>query len=601
MGGFKKEGSLVRRLSVPAYLNPVSGPHRRPLLAAASVVGFIALVTYFTTPRYRWYRSTFLGVLEVCYHLTGTNSLTLLLLILTRIDLVIIWMFGAKAASYYLSIRGRLFRCSLAALLLVGIIYAAFFYVFPYARYKALDNSLHVYEVSPQFSLAGPPNRESEIISDQVTDQTGYFVFYTLRWIYKIESASIYHEPIYTFLLIFGFIMLLVSPPLFLRRAGEMWAIPVLRGLTIWRWVSVPAVVFWLVASYRGEEFRPYLYIIGAGFLIFILLWIVPKWQVAHLVGAAEKKDVFSMENEARKTVAQILGGALLLLGVYYTAQNFNHANRVLEATQEGQITERFSKAIELLGKSSEDKEASLANRLGGIHALERIAKDSKKDHWTIMEILTAYVRENASVESFEAARLKFRQTKRTVAGRDVKFRWPPPDIQEILLVLGRRAWRDSEPDVLYMPRIVLGGGDETDLPLGGGHYEKANFSGANLDKAFFGESYLTGAKLDGALLRNAILESADLRGADMKGSFLDDANLINADLRNADLRNAVLDRADLSTADLREANLEGASLKGARCATDLSQTKGLTESQLKEAASYWPGLLPSGIKLPPK
>ncbi|WP_062294251.1 hypothetical protein [Nostoc piscinale] len=34
--------------------------------------------------------------------------------------------------------------------------------------------------------------------------------------------------------------------------------------------------------------------------------------------------------------------------------------------------------------------------RLGAIYTLERIAKDSAKDHWTIMEVLTAFVRENA-------------------------------------------------------------------------------------------------------------------------------------------------------------------------------------------------------------
>ena len=37
-----------------------------------------------------------------------------------------------------------------------------------------------------------------------------------------------------------------------------------------------------------------------------------------------------------------------------------------------------------------------MAIRLGGIYALERIAKDSEKDHGPIMEVLTAYVRENA-------------------------------------------------------------------------------------------------------------------------------------------------------------------------------------------------------------
>ncbi len=38
----------------------------------------------------------------------------------------------------------------------------------------------------------------------------------------------------------------------------------------------------------------------------------------------------------------------------------------------------------------------NLEVRLGGIYALERIARDSPKDHWTIMEVLTAYVRENS-------------------------------------------------------------------------------------------------------------------------------------------------------------------------------------------------------------
>jgi hypothetical protein len=34
--------------------------------------------------------------------------------------------------------------------------------------------------------------------------------------------------------------------------------------------------------------------------------------------------------------------------------------------------------------------------RLGGIYALERIARDSARDHWPIMEILTAYLQTHA-------------------------------------------------------------------------------------------------------------------------------------------------------------------------------------------------------------
>jgi hypothetical protein len=60
---------------------------------------------------------------------------------------------------------------------------------------------------------------------------------------------------------------------------------------------------------------------------------------------------------------------------------------RQLEIGQEGQITERFTRAIDQLGSESIDV------RLGGIYALDRLAKNSSKDQDAITEILSAYVR----------------------------------------------------------------------------------------------------------------------------------------------------------------------------------------------------------------
>ena len=65
-----------------------------------------------------------------------------------------------------------------------------------------------------------------------------------------------------------------------------------------------------------------------------------------------------------------------------------------------------------------------MAIRLGGIYALERIAKDSEKDHGPIMEVLTAYVREKAPRK----------ENHKPQAGEK-----PPTDIQAILTVIGRR------------------------------------------------------------------------------------------------------------------------------------------------------------------
>lgn len=63
---------------------------------------------------------------------------------------------------------------------------------------------------------------------------------------------------------------------------------------------------------------------------------------------------------------------------------------RTFQVTERGQVTDRYSKAIEQLGS------ATLDVRLGGVYALEQIAKDSARgedDQATIVEVLSAFVR----------------------------------------------------------------------------------------------------------------------------------------------------------------------------------------------------------------
>ncbi len=72
-------------------------------------------------------------------------------------------------------------------------------------------------------------------------------------------------------------------------------------------------------------------------------------------------------------------------------------ANDQNEITEQGLITDRISKAVENLGKINQKDEPILEIRIGAIYALERIAKDSERDHAQIMEILSAYIRTNSS------------------------------------------------------------------------------------------------------------------------------------------------------------------------------------------------------------
>jgi hypothetical protein len=138
------------------------------------------------------------------------------------------------------------------------------------------------------------------------------------------------------------------------------------------------------------------LVLVVVGLLVVLLIWKLPKLQVARSQGVSQKNR-FDRENEARRTLAQIIGGVFLLAGLYSSLQTF-------DLQREGQITDRFSRAIDQLGAIQPGGAAdadgkpkiNLEVRLGGIYALERIAHDSPKDQWSIMEVLTAYLRENS-------------------------------------------------------------------------------------------------------------------------------------------------------------------------------------------------------------
>jgi hypothetical protein len=103
---------------------------------------------------------------------------------------------------------------------------------------------------------------------------------------------------------------------------------------------SFPA---WLVAAFTVLQQNLLLVgVLGLGLVVLILLWGLPKWQAARL--GLPPKERFELENEARKTLAQIIGGAAILTGLYFTWGT-------LEVNREGQITERFTHAIDQLYK----------------------------------------------------------------------------------------------------------------------------------------------------------------------------------------------------------------------------------------------------------
>jgi uncharacterized protein YjbI with pentapeptide repeats len=351
------------------------------------------------------------------------------------------------------------------------------------------------------------------------------------------------------------------------------------------------------------------LLIVGLGvYSIYHNYWVIPHRHIASVKpGVLKQKEILELRNNIRQSFIQalgvlggVIGGAALLGGLYFTARTLRISQETLRTNQEGQITERFTKAIEQLGNDNR------AIRLGGIYALERIARDSEYDHWPVMEVLTAFVREQVPAqrqaentleqEKAQQAR-KLLEEKGFDAFREAVFdriqeERLRADIQAILTVLGRRT-------------RTYGKGESQRLNLQFTNLQYADLQGAQLQGAMLEGAQLLRADLRGAQLQHAILTAAELQnarlgktklhGANLEWANLQGTHLISAELQQANLHGARLQGAVLAHAQLQGAVLEGAQLQGAL----LQLAENLTQEQIDTACVDDATSLPEGRQKP--
>jgi pentapeptide repeat protein len=260
----------------------------------------------------------------------------------------------------------------------------------------------------------------------------------------------------------------------------------------------------------RRRSGWPAVAVLGLALLLWLVLvapgLLVPARSAAALrdvTDPAKRHELqdarLKLQNDVRTTLLQAVGGAVVLTGAWV-------AWRQLHLSREGQITERFTRAIDQLGNTQ------VGIRLGGIYALERIAKDSTADQATIAEILAAYVRGHAPWSPRD-------DPPPEEASRDYipPLQQRAPDVQAALTVLGRMPRpRSATDDRLDLRQTDLRGADLSRL-----HFEGTNFFGAHLEDAAFGGAHLEGADLD----------LADLTNATMNGAHLERARLLAARL----------------------------------------------------------------------
>jgi Pentapeptide repeats (8 copies) len=237
--------------------------------------------------------------------------------------------------------------------------------------------------------------------------------------------------------------------------------------------------------------------IVGFVVLVSVCLWVLPARLVARDTAAAELEpdQRATTVNAARTTLVQGLVGMAALAGIFVAWQQLQtdreqsrtdrqQLREQLPLTRQGQVAERFTRAVDQLGS---DK---LEQRLGGIYGLERIAKDSPDTdiRLVVAEVLTAYVRQHAG---------QFSNVAPGPSGA-VELSTRAPDVQAVMTVLGRRTTVVTDPP-LNLPYVDLRG---------------ANLRGAQLQRA-----YLYGARLDQARLDGAQLQKANLYGTKLEGA----------------------------------------------------------------------------------
>jgi uncharacterized protein YjbI with pentapeptide repeats len=299
------------------------------------------------------------------------------------------------------------------------------------------------------------------------------------------------------------------------------------------------------------------------------LLWLVieaPRWQASQV--SREPEKYFEVENKARSTILQALqaiGGAFFFVTAYVALKQLRVAEASRQLTEDKNLTDRFVKAAEMLA----DRER-MEVRLGGIYTLERIARDSPNDHWTVMQLLIGFVEDRAKEPD--------------------AFDFLAKDITAALTAIGKR---NVENDPKFVTRT--GAQHLTKLELRASYLCFATLSWLNFDRAKLelvnlSSSQLVMVSLKYASIGDCAISQTWFFSGELTGAFFEKCNLSGSkfvetvvkDCRfsGCDLTGAVFMFADLSeTQFFKKSNLLG---------TDFRLAEGLTEPMQVTEADNW-------------
>jgi uncharacterized protein YjbI with pentapeptide repeats len=257
-------------------------------------------------------------------------------------------------------------------------------------------------------------------------------------------------------------------------------------------------------------------------------------------------------------------------------------AARQADVAREEHYTTLFTTAVQQLGAMREIRdqkgtrtEPNTEARLGALYALERIAQDSERDHWPIMETLCAYVRKNAGAPVFieddlllELGRRAEHVTDGLRKAAQERAR-PYVDVQAAITVIGRR----SADRIKYENRLraVAGRRDAFSLDLTRTNLAGVVFNG-NFDFARFDRSSLAFAQFIRASADSARFGdvhgpgmqvlNCSIKYASISGEF-SGTTFVDTKAENWDALWPQMSGTEFSDCSLRSSNLYSADFTG--------------------------------------
>jgi len=264
-----------------------------------------------------------------------------------------------------------------------------------------------------------------------------------------------------------------------------------------------------------------------------LAVWLLPRRRARRWAAQGiEGGELAELENNARSTLVQILGGVALILTFVATwlqiADTRDATDRTLQLTSSQQETERFTRAVEQLGSPR------MEVRVGAIYGLQQTAHDSPQRRPAVAQLVLAFLRTRHPVREDDPrlrdvdARINELRHGATAGPCELTTVRPWPDTQAAFSV------------ILGLPRSVRGPLDLAGVDLIGVRARGADLAGADLQSTELAGSDLAGANFDHAQVYGPNLRLACVRKARFDGAYVYfPGEAMAADFTGSDFSNA--------------------------------------------------------------